>query len=123
MNAHKARRIRAGYDHEVKLKTKDNHLLEAICKNISLSGIYVETKKKLGFREICKVEIILKQASPPIYLSMRGHVARIDENGMGIVFDELELDTYEHLQHLIYYNTEEVDEFVKEMAEKPGIKD
>ncbi len=36
---------------------------------------------------------------------MKGTVIRISENGMGIEFDSMDVDTYSHLKNIVHYNS------------------
>ncbi len=83
--------------------------LDVTCdsKNLSLSGIFVKTDKKIQIGAHCVITIILSGGIEDVELSINSSVARIEENGLGIVFDTMDLDTYTHLKNIVQYNSQQ----------------
>ena len=115
------RRIRAHVDLEVMVKAKTVTVHDAHTVDISLSGMLIHANAKLSVGENCETQITLK-AAPPIILKMRGHVARQTDHGFAINFDEMDLDTLEHLQNLVMYNAKDPEAVAEQSAQKPGFK-
>ena len=79
--------------------------LEGNSKDLSLKGIFVKTDETFATGTKCDVKVYLSGSLNEIELVMKGAVARIGRNGMGIVFNSMDVDTYSHLKNLVYYNT------------------
>ncbi|MFH2093041.1 MAG: PilZ domain-containing protein [Pseudomonadota bacterium] len=81
---------------------------EGNSKDLSLRGIFVNTDIKFPAQTKCSVTIFLAGGVDKIELLIDATVVRETENGMGIEFDSMDLDTYSHLKNIVYYNS--VDE-------------
>ncbi|MBF0210869.1 MAG: PilZ domain-containing protein [Desulfamplus sp.] len=75
--------------------------------NLSIKGLFVKTQEKVASQVACKVKIILSGGLEPIELIIQARVARVEADGMGIVFDAMDLDTYTHLKNIVQYNSED----------------
>lgn len=73
--------------------------------NLSIKGLFVKTDKKVSKGMECKVKIILSGGVDAPELLIHARVARVEENGMGLVFDAMDLETYTHLKNIVQYNT------------------
>jgi hypothetical protein len=74
-------------------------------RDISLSGVFVETDNRLESGTGCHVMIFLKGAGEHIELSMKARVARVFSTGLGISFESMDLETYAHLKNIMLYNS------------------
>ncbi len=79
--------------------------LEADSKDLSLRGIFVFTDKTVPAGTKCTVKIYLTGGIDKIELQMNATIVRKTENGMGIEFDSMEVETYSHLKNIVYYNS------------------
>ena len=77
--------------------------------NLSIKGLFVKTQKKVSPGMECKVKIILSGGIDAPELLIHARVARVEENGMGIVFDAMDLETYTHLKNIVQYNSADSD--------------
>ncbi|MBF0572710.1 MAG: PilZ domain-containing protein [Desulfamplus sp.] len=77
--------------------------------NLSIKGLFVKTEKKVSQGMECKVKIILSGGVDAPELLIQARVARVEENGMGIIFDAMDLETYTHLKNIVQYNTTDSD--------------
>lgn len=73
--------------------------------NLSLKGLFVKTENKVSPGTECKVKIILSGGIDLIELFIHAKVARVDEDGMGILFNTMDLETYTHLKNIVQYNS------------------
>ncbi len=78
--------------------------LDGNSKDLSIRGIFVSTPKKLPAGTACKVKVYLTGGIDDIELSINATIVREAENGMGIEFDSMDVDTYTHLKNIVYYN-------------------
>ncbi len=78
-------------------------------ENLSTKGVLVLgiTDRALG--DSCDIALHLSGTSHDISLTMLGEVVRLEDNGIGIRFTEIDLDSYTHLRNIIYYNSADPD--------------
>ncbi len=74
-------------------------------KDLSLKGIFVYTDEKVQKGSLCRVKIFLLRARDNVELNIRGRVARIENNGLGIIFDSIDVDSFSHLKNIVKYNS------------------
>ncbi|NOX34433.1 MAG: PilZ domain-containing protein [Deltaproteobacteria bacterium] len=74
-------------------------------RDLSLKGIFISTDKKFPSGTKCSIKVCLTGTIDKIELLMKGTVVRITDNGMGIVFDSMDVDTYSHLKNIVHYNS------------------
>jgi hypothetical protein len=81
--------------------------IEASSRDLSLKGIFISTETKFSAGTKCSIKVYLTGTIDKIELLMKGTVVRASDNGMGIVFDSMDVDTYSHLKNIVYYNSVE----------------
>ncbi len=69
--------------------------------NISMMGILIETDYKLPVGTPCALELIFKGISSKTSLYINGRVARQAKDGLGIQFEDIEVDSYFHLNNFL----------------------
>ena len=79
-------------------------------RNLSLKGIFVNTKEDISPGARCRVQIFLSGRTEPTPLCMEGTVVRKDPSGVAITFDSMDLDSYTDLKNIVRYNTENPDD-------------
>ncbi len=88
MDQEKRSAPRVTYDAQVTLLSSDSQIIsEVSTRDISLSGMFVSSDKKLPIGTLCDIEILLTQMPNRMPLSQRGRVVRQEEDGMGIEFE------------------------------------
>jgi c-di-GMP-binding flagellar brake protein YcgR len=76
-------------------------------RDLSLKGLYFLSERTLPCGTRCEVE--LRLSGPDVLICAFGEVVRSDENGIGISFSEMDIDSFSHLRSLLYYNTGDTD--------------
>ncbi len=79
--------------------------LTADSKDLSQRGIFVFADKKFAAGTKCIVKIFLTGGIDKIELLMNATIVRQTDNGMGIEFDSMDVETYSHLKNIVYYNS------------------
>ncbi len=74
-------------------------------RDLSLKGIFVNTDDSFELQTKCEVRICLTGTVDKIELQIKGRVIRVSKNGMGIVFDSMDVDSYSHLKKIVQYNS------------------
>ena len=73
-------------------------------KDISLKGIYCYSDIKLSIGTPCEMELHLTHTNSKLVLFFKGRVIRTDNSGMGIKFEEMDLDSFFSLKNILNYN-------------------
>ncbi len=74
-------------------------------RDLSLKGLFVGSDDSFTTGTKCDVRISLTGSIDKIELQINGSVARVSENGMGIAFDSMDVDSYSHLKNIVQYNS------------------
>ena len=83
-------------------------------RNLSVGSIFVVGVKDQQLGRKCDVFLHLTGATSDLCLKMKGEVVRCEEDGIALRFYEIDLDSFYHLKNIVYYNTENPDEFNEE---------
>lgn len=62
------------------------------------------------------IAIALTGTFPEIALHISGIVTRIAEDGIGIIFEKMDLDSYMHLKNIIAYNSDDAEKVMEEVS-------
>ena len=101
---------------DIVIKTHETH-------DLSMAGISLQHEGKvLPVGTLCDVSVFLEGVGPPIHIDMKGKVGRSTDKDLGIEFSEVKFDSYEHLQNLVRYNSQNIDAVDKEINEHLGLK-
>jgi hypothetical protein len=91
--------------------------------DLSMAGISLQHEgKALPVGTLCDVSVFLEGVDPPIHVDMKGQVERSTEKDLGIKFTEVKFESYEHLQNLVRYNSQNIDAVDKEIGDHVGLK-
>ncbi|HLE09837.1 MAG: hypothetical protein A2504_11030 [Bdellovibrionales bacterium RIFOXYD12_FULL_39_22] len=118
----KTRRERAHYCTKVVIKTSEKIIESSTSDNISLNGIFVESKDILPVNTKCKLEITLSASTDGIKLKMDAKVARVTPKGMGLSFEVMDVETFRHIKNLVMYNSEDPNKIIDQCEKYPGFK-
>ncbi len=78
--------------------------LNTSSRNLSLNGVLITTRMQFSSGTKCRVKVYLTGGIDEIELMMNGRVVGSYDNGMGVIFDSMDVDTYSHLKNIVYYN-------------------
>lgn len=97
----------------------DLHFVDADFSNcktadLSMKGVFVQDISGRVIGDRCTVQLQLSGASGQLSLEMQGEVVRITAKGLAIKFIEIDLDSFNHLKNIVYYNSGNADELTKE---------
>lgn len=83
-------------------------------EDLSIKGVFVLGINGRAIGDRCAVELHLSGASSELLLEMQGEIVRVVAKGVGIKFFEIDLDSFNHLKNIVYYNSENPDELTGE---------
>ncbi len=87
-----------------------------------MKGLWFRTEKTFPKETPVRIHLYLAGTQDIQSLNLRGYVVRIEADGMGIQFEEIDSDSVEHLQRLLMYNTSEIEKIHQEFEEHLGLK-
>ena len=107
-NDERRKHSRVGFTTEIRILLEaDGKVvnLKGSSRDLSLKGIFISSKEKYASGTKCSIKVYLTGGIEKIELQMKGTVVRTSDNGIGIVFDSMDVDTYSHLKNIVYYNS------------------
>lgn len=108
---------RIGYHTQIEIFSGNEKIAEAETENLSIKGVLVKAKE-LKKDDPCRVVINLSGGPEAIKLDIEGKVVRLSEDGEAVIlFKEMELETFEHLQNIIVSNDGDPDKIHKELLD------
>lgn len=87
-------------------------------ENLSVKGVSVLGISGHEIGEECNLSLALSGSTSQLRLAMRGEIVRLQEDGIGLKFTEIDLDSFYHLKNIIYYNSEDPDKIEHEFVEE-----
>jgi len=85
-------------------------------RDISLKGIYCYSDIKFSVGTPCEMELHLTDTGSKVVLFLKGRVVRTDAEGMGIKFEEMDLDSFFLLKNILNYNTGDPEQIDRELT-------
>ena len=115
-------RLRAEFGEEVLVDVEGGRQIKGHTENISLNGVFVVSEQKPAQDSLCQVQITLNRMSPPLVIKIKAKVVRVADTGFAVHFVEMDVNTLEHLQKIVIYNSEKPEEVLKQNKNRPGFK-
>ncbi len=113
MGTRKFSRVRFNVEATIKVGERQ---FQGGVENLSMTGMLLVTDERLAEGEAADITIVLTGTSPPISVNFNGRVSRIDGNGMGFVFEKIDLDSYMHLKNIVAYNIDDAEKVMEEIC-------
>ena len=122
MSADSNRRFtRVPFKTKIEVTSGDAVVASSLVRNISLGGIFVEPQEPLPVGAHCAVNIDLIGPASRLKIRVEGVVARVEEDGVALIFSKIECDSLIHLRHLIKIHAEDPEtideEYFQELFE------
>lgn len=109
MTKEKRRTTRVKFHTSVDLKFADTIYEQCEILDLSVKGVFVLGITDRRQDQECEVTLQLSGASSELKLEMKAKVVRVTEDGIGLYFHEVDLDSFSHLKYIVYYNSENPD--------------
>jgi hypothetical protein len=107
----------------VEVRTEDTVIKTHETHDLSMVGISLQHQgKTISVGTLCDISVFLEGVEPAIHVDMKGKIGRVTDKDLCIEFSEVELESYEHLQNLVRYNSKDIDAVDKEIDEHAGLK-
>lgn len=93
--------------------------------DLSLKGLFLQVDQstdEFSLQEEVSIEIDLSDPSLDVYIQGDGKIVRIEEHGLGVHLEHIDIDSFTHLKNIISYNVGDhdkvMDEFIDTMVDK-----
>jgi hypothetical protein len=83
-------------------------------RDISLKGIYCYSDIKFSVGTVCEMELYVTDSDSKLVLFFKGRVVHTDDEGMGIRFQEMDLDSFFLLKNIVNHNTGDTEKIEME---------
>jgi len=100
---------------------RDGSGVEGRSRSLSMNGMFVECAGRLPTGAPCRVVLTLGDGAARV--EVEGRIATHTVDGMGIAFDQVAPEDFEHLKRLVLYHAPDVERAEAEIAGHLGIKD
>jgi len=112
-NKRRFSRVTAQFD--VTLRPEVGEAVMGTLRDIAVQGAFVNCAPILALGTPVAVSIVLHGGLDDIQVSARATVVRHEDSGLGVHFDEVDLESVEHLRNIITFNAEDPDVVWEEM--------
>lgn len=82
--------------------------------NLSLKGMFIQTSEKFKLQDSIQITIHLAGETSDLAINLNGIVVRMVEQGIGVQFDKVDLDSFIHLRNIVAYNNGDEDKVMDE---------
>ncbi len=103
------------------LKVGDLDCPVANIRDLSMKGIFLECDVSLEKGAVCQVNLKLEGVEPPVEIMVQGEIQRIEKSGYGISFSQIQLESYEHLNHIVQLNAKNPHQSEDEIKSHLGL--
>ena len=107
---------------EAEVKIGDITVRAKETNDISMKGMFIDCDKTFEVGMECSVSLILARSDQPISVNVKGKVERCTAGGLGIEFTEIGLESYDHLQNLVRFNSHDSGQVEQEIKDHLGLK-
>lgn len=97
------------------VKIADRHFHGAV-ENLSMTGMFLVTNEQVAEGESADITIVLTGTLPEIAVNFNGIVTRFTGDGVGFIFEKIDLDSYMHLKNIIAYNIDNAEKVMEEIG-------
>jgi hypothetical protein len=97
-------------------------ILTAEVNNLSLRGCHVSTFDPLAAGGRYHLTLFIEDDEQALHFKVEARVVRSDQDGMGVEFMEMPLESYEHLRNLVLLNSPNPERVEREFRDHIGLK-
>jgi c-di-GMP-binding flagellar brake protein YcgR len=116
-NSDKRQASRVPFRRSVKIFTQDTVQGRFTAQNLSLGGMFVEGSANLPVGQVCRIELHEEGQHSSMIYHVCGKIAHRDKNGMGIQFLDMEDYSFNYLQTMVLYASDDPIETAEHFME------
>lgn len=87
--------------------------------NLSVGGCMIEINAGVAIDDEC--EVVIPLGAEGLYVNVKGRVARIADDHIGVKFVSIDPESLQHLQNIIKYNSPDAETIEDELKDHPGL--
>ena len=103
-------------------KDGKRELVTAEINSLSLRGCYASTFEALPAGEVHRLMLFTDDDSRALRITVLARIVRSDQDGMGIEFTEMPLESYDHLKKMVLMNATDPGRVEQEFRDHIGLK-
>ena len=103
---------------EVKLSASGKTIISNKLRNISLGGAFISSDETFPPGTMCLLEIKLTGPASLLKIGIEAKVVRTKENGIGVKFTRMDVDSLIHLRHIVRIQSGDPKEVDLEYSQK-----
>jgi hypothetical protein len=104
---------RVAFDIEAIIKYQE-HTFSGKIDNLSLKGMFIQTLEKIKLNDTIEISIHLAGQTSDLEINLNGIVVRLTDEGIGVQFQKIDLDSFIHLRNIVAYNSGDEDKIMDE---------
>ena len=103
-------------------KEGKREIVTAEITSLSLRGCYASTFEALPMDAQYPLTLFTEDDDSALHITVAARVVRSDQDGMGIEFTEMPLESYDHLRRMVLMNATDPERVEKEFRDHIGLK-
>ncbi len=88
-------------------------------RDLSCKGVFIPGLVHRPIGNKCRLVIRLTNSKSDLQIEVKGQIARKTNDGCAFHFDEMDLDSFQHLKNIVYFNSNSPDQLNEEFFETP----
>jgi hypothetical protein len=109
---------RVPFKTEVKLSASGKTIISNKLQNISLGGAFISSDETFPLGAVCLLEIKLTGPATLLKIGIEAKVVRTEDNGIGVKFTRMDVDSLIHLRHIVRIQSGDPNEVDLEYSRK-----
>jgi hypothetical protein len=106
----------------VTVRAEEDEIVPDHTTDVSMNGLFAVAGRSFPVGTECEVVVHLGEAETREQIVVRGRVARVADHGFAVTFEEIGIDSYDHLQKLVRYNAPDLSRVEREFDQHLGLK-
>ncbi len=125
LNCREFTRVKIGV--KVDMSTSNGAWAKGTVLDLSGNGVFFSCDQRVEAMAAercgtCLVTMHLDVCGAPILVEAGGKVTRVDDKGMAVEFNGIDMDSLEHLHNLVRFNSPDTDKVEEEFESHIGLK-
>jgi len=100
----------------------DRELVTAEITALSLRGCYASTFEALPAGSCEALTLFTDDEDDALHITVQARIVRSDEDGMGVEFVEMPLESYDHLRMMVVLNSRNPEQVEQEIRDHLGLR-
>ena len=94
----------------------DGRMIEGQVHDLSLRGMFLAAEERFTEGALVEAAVDLTGDSSQLTMTLRGVVTRVETGGVGIQFEDMDVDSFIHLRNIVSHNDGDPEKIMAEFA-------